>query len=96
MPTEGCAVYYGNFMELKMAKLSCIADSDCKSVVDEGCDLESPFQLCRKESYVGALNIERCIDHLKRQGKKLKNLRSFISLFISMIINIWNFQTQLI
>ena len=66
---EGCAVYDGNFSVLKMAKLSCIADSDCISVVDDGCDGEGPFKLCRKEEHGDGFDIASCKNHLKKQGK---------------------------
>ena len=81
LPTEACDVSYGQYMYLKLAKLSCAADSDCVSVVDDRCDLQSPFQLCRKHMFKGVSNISTCIEYTKMQGTQTETFESILIFF---------------
>ena len=73
-------------MDLKLAKLSCAADLDCVSVVDDKCDIQTPFQLCRKHMFKGVSNISTCIDYTKMQGTKTETFEN-----IRILLNIINF-----
>ena len=69
IPFWACAKYDGNYIDVKLAKLSCTLDDDCIAIVDEGCDGHNPFQLCRMNRFGGDVNGSRCSDLvLKTEG----------------------------
>ena len=63
-----CAISSSNYAELNTAKLACALDLDCRSVVDEGCDGNGPFQLCSKQEPRGGVNDSVCVN--KEQDKE--------------------------
>ena len=68
VPTAACAEYYGNYIDLKVAELSCAGDLDCLSIVDEGCDHQGPFYSCKRHSFTEGSS-SRCTDYKKKQGR---------------------------
>ena len=85
IPDHACAVHYGNYVDLKLAKLSCAADHDCLSVIDAECDTQGPFQLCMDYVTKEENNMLRCIYNLKEDGKNVLWLLNYtVSYFISI------------
>ena len=71
MPMEACALLSSNYTELNTAKLACALDHDCTFVVDEGCDENGPFQLCRKQQLREGGNNPKCMKSgLNKEGMK--------------------------
>ena len=48
IPSDACEVIEGRYIDLKAATIACSLDYDCISIVDNGCDGESPFNICSK------------------------------------------------
>ena len=71
IPTDACEVLDGRYMDLKAAILACSLDYDCISIVDNACDREGPFNVCRKlkiDEWQAIPN--QCIHSFrKREGK---------------------------
>ena len=51
-----------------MAEYSCAGDLDCISIVDEGCDEQGPFHLCKRHWFTEG-SISRCTDYQEKQGR---------------------------
>ena len=66
IPIESCDTFDGHFTDLNFAKIACSQDHHCLSVVDQGCDGDSPFQSCRKITIGGEENISRCTNSTLR------------------------------
>ena len=49
IPSHACAVSYGQYNDLKIAKFACTHDDKCTSIVDEKCDQVGPYQACGKQ-----------------------------------------------
>ena len=70
IPTGACAVRDGNFMELTLAELACTSDLSCIAAVDDGCDGQSPFHLCRELEDTSGENMLRCSTYQEKEGMK--------------------------
>ena len=62
IPMEACDSFYGHFTDINVAKISCSLDHDCISVVDQGCDGDSPFRSCMKVKVGRLENSSTCIN----------------------------------
>ena len=49
IPSHACAVSYGQYNDLKIAKFACTHDDKCTSIVDEMCNQVGPYQACGKQ-----------------------------------------------
>ena len=53
---------YGNYKTIEEAEIACLGDDSCHMVMDKGCKVKGPFQLCRStdvcESHIGS-----CVYH---------------------------------
>ena len=77
IPTGACAVRDGNFMELTLAELACTSDLSCIAAVDDGCDGQSPFHLCRELEDTSGENMLRCSTYQEKEGMKCCQLFMF-------------------
>ena len=70
IPIESCDAFDGHFTDLKNAKISCLLDNQCISVIDKGCDGEQPFHSCRRMKIGEEETIVNCPNStFKREGK---------------------------
>ena len=60
-------MFHGHYTDLKLAIISCSIDHECINIVDEGCDGESPFHLCKKIRIDGWRNIPNKCKHSTRK-----------------------------
>lgn len=49
IPSHACAVSYGQYNDLKIAKFACSHDDKCTSIVDGKCDQVGPYHACGKQ-----------------------------------------------
>ena len=53
---------YGTYKNIDEAEMACLRDDSCHMVMDKGCKVKGPFQLCRSrdvcESHIGS-----CVYH---------------------------------
>ena len=68
IPTGACVDQDGNFMELTLARLACASDFNCLSVVDDGCDGQGPFHICRELEHKSGENMLRCSAYHEKEG----------------------------
>ena len=71
IPSDACEVFDGIYMDLKAAILGCSLDYDCTAIVDNKCDGDGPFNVCRKLKIDEWKTIpNKCIhSSRKREGK---------------------------